>query len=306
MDELPKLIVILGPTASGKTVLANTLANKFNGEIISADSRQVYKHMKIGTDVPEGKWKDGKYMVQGAPNYLMDCIEPDQEFSLADFKKRAVEIIKDIHARGKLPFLVGGTGLYISSLVDNFDIPKIEPDQKLRKELESKTLGELVKIIKEKDPASAEIIDLNNPRRVVRALEVVLSTGVSFIEQRTKSKPRFDVLQIGVKRPRQELYERVNQRVDEQIKQGLVEEVMGLLARDYSWDLPSMSGLGYRQFREYLSGKQGLGDAVEVLKRDIRRYAKRQISWFKRDQRIKWIEPGDLDVCFQMITEHTL
>jgi len=301
MQKLPKLIVILAPTASGKTRLAIKLASKFNGEIISADSRQVYKYMKIGTDAPEGEGKD--YLVQGIPHHLMNYVEPDQEFTLANFKKQAVNIAQDIISRNKIPFLVGGTGLYISAIVDNLDIPKVKPDRKLRKELEQKNLKELVELLKREDSQSAEAIDLQNSRRVIRALEVVLITGKSFLKQKTKSKPLFNILQIGIKRPRQELYKRINKRVDEQIKEGLIDEVKDLINRGYSWGLPSMSSLGYRQFKDYLENKQSLGDAIEILKRDIRHYAKKQISWFKRDERIVWVGGGDTEGVKRLIRE---
>jgi len=301
MLKLPKLIVILGPTASGKTSLAINLAKKYNGEIISADSRQVYKYMPIGTDVPIGIWQDNKFMVQGVQHHLMDCIEPDQAFSLANFKKQATSIANDIISRGKLPFVVGGTGLYISAIVDNFDIPKVKPDKKLRAELETKDKDELIEMLKQKDPVSAKKIDINNPRRLVRALEVAIITGKSFSAQQTKSEPLFDVLQIGISREREEIYKRINTRVDEQIEEGFIAEVQSLIKKGYDWNLPSMSGLGYRQFKDYFAGKVSKKDTIEKLKQDIRHYAKRQISWFKRDKRIQWIESGQFELVEKLI-----
>jgi tRNA dimethylallyltransferase len=299
MKNLPKLIVILGATATGKTNLAIDLCKKFNGEIISADSRQVYKYMVIGTDTPFGtldaEQKTKSYIVNGVHHHLMNCIEPDEDFSLADFKDMAIEIIEDIFKRGKIPFLVGGTGLYISALVDNWSIPKVLPNKKLRSELENKLLEELVELLKKQDPKSAEIIDLQNPRRVIRALEVSKQSGRSFVEQRKKEKPLFDILQIGLVRPREEIYKRIDDRVEQMIKFGLIDEIKQLLAKGYNWELPSMSGLGYRQFKDYLAGKQNLEEAIEILKRDTRHYAKRQITWFKRDERIKWIIPKDVN-----------
>jgi len=303
MNKLSKLIVILGPTASGKTSLAIKLAKQFNGEIISADSRQVYRYMKIGTDVPDGKMEQGKYSIQGITHHLMNCIDPDQDFSLADFKEKATKIIKDILAQGKLPILVGGTGLYISTIVDNLDIPKVKPNLKLRKELESKELGELVSMLKEKDLDSYEVVDLKNPRRVLRALEVVVSSGKSFVAQQTKSKPEFDHLQIGIMRPREEIYSRINNRIDEMIEVGLIDEIKDLLKRGYTWDLNSMSGLGYRQFKDYLDGKAPLDESIKNLKRDTRHYAKRQISWFKRDQRINWLESDNYNEVEKMVSD---
>lgn len=307
-EEKPKILVIVGPTACGKTALALRLAKKFNGEILSADSRQVYKKMRIGTDRPKGEWKEyeGKkrYLVEGVPHYFMDIVEPDQEFTLADFKKQAREIIEDITERGKLPIVVGGTGLYVSGLVDNWDIPNAPNNKEIRKKLEEMSLAEMVELLKEKDPESAKVIDLKNPRRVIRALEVFLSTGHSFSEQRTKSKPLYEVLQIGIKRDREEIYNRINKRVDLLIGQGLVDEVKSLAKDGYDWNLPSMSGLGYRQFKEYLEGKEKLEEAVEKLKKDTRHYAKRQLTWFKRDERIKWIESGDYKKAANLVRTH--
>lgn len=291
---LPKIVVILGPTASGKTDLGLILAKQFNGEIISADSRQVYKKMDIGTAKPEGKWVENSYIVDSIPHHLMDIVEPDQDFSLADFKNKANEIIKDILKRGKLPIIVGGTGLYIWSIVDNLDIPSVAPNIELRKELEKKSLSELVLMLKEKDPNSAKLIDLNNPRRVLRALEVVMSSGQSFFEQRTKSDPLYDVLQIGIETNKEELENRIDSRIDKQISSGLVEETKNLAKLGFGWRLPSMSGIGYKQIGYFLRGEIDLGAAVGMLKRDTKRYAKRQATWFKRDKRIKWIKNTDL------------
>ncbi|MDD4476686.1 MAG: tRNA (adenosine(37)-N6)-dimethylallyltransferase MiaA, partial [Patescibacteria group bacterium] len=234
------------------------------------------------------------YMVEKVPHYLMDIIEPDEDFSLADFKKMALKSIKDILKRGKTPFVVGGTGLYIWSIVDNLDIPKVKPDNKLRQRLEKKTLRELVEILKKEDKEAAAKIDLNNPRRVIRALEVVLSTGKPFFSQRTKSNQLFDVLQIGVSLPMEKLYERINKRVEIMIKQGLLEEIKNLTEKFKKhknfWNLPSVSGIGYRQIGSYLRGEASLDEAIEQIKKDTRHYAKRQMTWFKRDKRVKWIK----------------
>jgi len=303
MEKLEKLLVILGPTASGKTSLAIKLAKKFDGEIISADSRQVYKYMKIGTDVPDGETVDGRYMVQGIPHHLINLIDPAEDFSLADFKRETLIKIKDIHNRGKLPILVGGTGLYISTIVDNLDIPKVKPNKELRKELEDKSLSELVNMLREKDSDSYKVVDVKNPRRVLRALEVVLGSGQSFIQQRTKSKPEFDCLQVGIKRDREEIYQRINTRIDEMIEQGLVDEVNALLKRGYGWDINSMSGLGYRQFKNYIAGTDSLENAINCLKQDTRHYAKRQISWFRRDKAIKWFNSTDLSKIDTLVTD---
>ncbi|OGH88338.1 MAG: tRNA (adenosine(37)-N6)-dimethylallyltransferase MiaA [Candidatus Magasanikbacteria bacterium RIFOXYC2_FULL_42_28] len=317
MSKLPKIIAILGPTASGKTDVGIFLAKKFNGEVVSFDSRQIYKNMDIGTAKPPGSPGNGVYIVEGISHHLINTVDPDQDYSLADFKADAINAIDDILARGKLPILVGGTGLYFWAVIDNLDIPKVVPDKTLRKELEKLSLTEMVKMLRTKDPDSAEVIDLKNPRRVLRAVEVALA-GESFVKQQKKGKQLYDCLQIGLNWPREELYERINARVDEQIKDGLVGETEGLVreilkhdshaashgvqddserlprfARNDIWALPSMSGIGYRQMGYYLRGEMTLDEVIEILKRDTRRYAKRQLTWFKRDQRINWVERND-------------
>lgn len=306
-NNLPKIVVILGPTASGKTDLAIALAKKFNGEIINADSRQVYKKMDIGTAKPPGKWEktaDGKvFLVEGVPHHLMDILDPGDDFTLADFKERAQAAITDILARGRLPLIVGGTGLYVWTLIDNLDIPRVPPNKKLRKELEKKTLPELVALLKKLDPEHAETVDLKNPRRVLRALEVIIWSGESFAAQKTKSPPCYEALQIGISWPREELFARINARVDKQMADGLLTEAKKLAKQKYGWNLPSMTGIGYRQMGYFLRGEMPLPAAVEVLKRDTRRYAKRQLTWFKRDARIKWIDKADPDVATKFVQE---
>ena len=317
--KLPKIVIVLGPTASGKTDLSLALAKKFNGEIVSADSRQGYKKMNIGTAKPRAdyrlKTKDYShdvYLVDGIPHHIMDIIDPGKEFSWADFKSLAMASIKDILKRKKLPVIVGGTGLYIQTLVENLDIPKVEPNKKLREDLEEKTLPELVAMLVKMDPASAKKIDLKNSRRVLRALEVFMATGKSFFAQRTKSKPLYRALQIGIDVPREELIKRINTRVDKQINEGLVEETRGLAAEParnalrsnaggYKWSLPSMSGIGYKQMGFYLRGEMTLEAAIEILKRDTRRYAKRQSTWFKRDKKIVWIKNTNLALAEKLV-----
>jgi len=321
--KLPKIVVILGPTAAGKTAWGIRVAQMLSGEVVSADSRQVYRGMDVGTAKPDGKWTqtvilsdsegslklrkrrdssaapqndsrddNGVFIVEGEAHHLMDIVEPDENFSLADFKARALAAIDDILRRGKLPIIVGGTGLYIQAIVDNLEIPAVKPDEKLRAELEKKTLEEQIKMLQEIDPESARVIDTKNPRRVLRALEVAITSGESFTAQQKKGAPVYDALQIGVDVPREVLYERINKRVDEQIEQGLVEETRGLLRRyapRNDTQMPSMSGIGYKQMGYYLRGEMTLPQAIEILKRDTRNYAKRQMTWFKRDKRIKWV-----------------
>jgi tRNA dimethylallyltransferase len=300
-NKLPKIIVVLGPTASGKTDLALRLAKKYNGEIVSADSRQVYKKMNIGTAKPPGEWKDGVYVVEGVPHYMMDIVNPDEDFSLADFKTQATASIENILKKKKLPIIVGGTGLYIWTLVDNLDIPSVKPDLRLRTELEKNSLSELVLQLQELDPQTAEKIDVKNPRRVLRALEVAISSGQSFVAQQTKSEPLFNALQIGINILKEDLDIRIEKRVGMQMRDGLLAETETLQASGYDWNLPSMSGIGYRQIGYYLQDKMSLSEAVETLKTDTKKYAKRQITWFKRDKRIHWIKNDDKEKTEELI-----
>lgn len=291
---LPKVIVILGPTASGKTSLALDLARRFNGEIISADSRQVYKLMDVGTAKPKGCWRsvDGKmlYMVEEIPHYLVDTIFPDQPFSLADFKTQALMSIHDIVKRGKVPFLVGGTGLYIWSIIDNLSLATTPPQAELRVELETKTLSELIDLLEKKDPESLSVVDKKNRRRVIRALEIVLSTGRSLREQRTVGELLGNFMQIGLTVPKDVLLSRIKKRIEEQFEDGFVEEVRSLLAAGYTFNLPSMSSLGYPQIGSYIRQECSLDEAKVLLNQVTWQYAKRQMTWFRRDKKIEWFE----------------
>lgn len=292
--NMNKLIVILGPTASGKTELAVKLAKFFNGEIISADSRQIYREMDIGTNKIRGeKFKMRKnekvIFYKNIPHYLINIVRPDQEFTVADFKKKAIKIIKDIQRRKKIPFLVGGTGLYLQSIIDNLEIPRVRPDKKLRNKLSQKTNEWLLKKLKKLDPVTAKNIDPHNKRRIIRALEVCLKTKKRFSQLKKKGRPLFDILQIGLRVSRLNLYKKINQRVEKMIKNGLVDEVKKLLKK-YPFSLPSLSGIGYREIISYLQGKITLSQAIEEIKKNTRRLAKRQMTWFKKDKRIIWIK----------------
>lgn len=283
MPLLPKIIVILGPTASGKTGLSLDLAKKFNGEIVNADSRQVYKEMDIATAKP---MPDELARVR---HHLISVVNPDDEFTLAHYKKEAFEAIDDILSRNKLPIIVGGTGLYIWAIIDNLDIPAVSPDKNLRAKLEAMDISELAEMLKKADPDSAEKVDLKNKRRVIRAIEVAFSQDGLSIAKPKKFPPCYDVLQLGLRIDRDKLYQRINKRVDAQIGAGLVEETKKL-AQKYSWELPSMSGIGYKQLGHFLRGEIGEQEAIEMIKRDTRHYAKRQMTWFKRDKRIEWVD----------------
>ncbi|KKQ27073.1 MAG: tRNA dimethylallyltransferase [Candidatus Magasanikbacteria bacterium GW2011_GWC2_37_14] len=285
--ELPKIIVICGPTASGKTGWSLALAKKFNSEIISADSRQIYKEMNIGTAKESGVWQKGAYLINKIPHYLIDTIYPNEIYSAAQFSVEAKNVVKNIYKKKKTPFIVGGTGLYIDVLINNFSIPEVKPNLVLRVSLEEKSLVELQELLKKIDPETYQTIDLKNKRRLSRALEVVITTGESFKNKQQKGKKLFNVLYIGIDLPREILYDRINTRIDEQIKTGLLGEVESL-ANKYSWESPAMSGIGYRQFKDYFAGLITLDKAKEDLKQATRQYAKRQLTWFKRNQEINW------------------
>lgn len=313
MSSDKPLIVILGPTASGKSETALKLAKKLNGEIVSADSRQIYRGMNVGTakmtrDKKSIRLSGGlaalasklaeearnkklrPVIINGIPHYLIDIINPDEDFSVAEYKKFAIEIIRDIQRRGKIPILVGGTGLYISAVVDNIEIPKVKPNPALRKKLEKMPLGKLLEKLEKLDPKTIKIIDKKNKRRVIRALEVTISTGKPFSGQRKKGKPLFDILEIGIEAPRKTLYKKIDQRVNKMIRQGLIEETRKL-AKKYSWKLPSMSGIGYKQIGMYLCGEITLKKAKELIKFATHAYVRRQMTWFRKDKGIKWVKP---------------
>jgi len=289
----PKVVALVGPTASGKSTWAIRLAKKFNGEIISADSRQIYKKMDIGTAKEPGEWRrEGlhkTYYVQDVAHHLVDFLDPGKAFTVSEFRDKASKYCEQIIKKGKLPILAGGTGLYVHTLVDNLQIPQVPPNRKLRQSLEPKNNEELTKWLSSLDPKSAETVDCNNKRRLIRALEVCILSGVPFSEQQKKGEKIFDFLQIGIEAPREVLYERIDLRVQNMFDQGLVKEVEALMRQKYSWELPSMSGIGYRQFKDYFAKQLTLEEVKENLKRDTRHYAKRQFTWFKRDERVKWI-----------------
>ncbi len=284
------LVAIVGPTATGKSRLALDLCQNFNGEIISADSRQVYRYMDIGTAKPT------KEEQASVPHHLIDVVDPDEDFSLALYQEKALKAFEDIRRKGRTPFLVGGSGLYIWALLEGWRIPPVPPDPALRQELETRARVEgsetLYNELKKIDPAAAERIDPRNVRRVIRALEVCLQ-GTPFSRLKVK-KPFFDSVIIGLTTDRVTLYQRIDARVDSMIERGLVEEVKGLVARGYGFDLPSMSGLGYKQIGMYLQGKVDLQAAIRQIKSDTHRFARHQYNWFRlNDRRINWFELGE-------------
>lgn len=287
--KLPKIVVICGPTASGKTGWSLALAKQFNAEIISADSRQIYKEMNIGTAKENGVWQEDAYLVEGVPHYLIDIIKPNEIYSTAEFCAQAKELIETIIKKGKISFIVGGTGLYIDTLINNFTIPEVKPNLTLRKSLEEKNLAELQELLKKLDSETYQTIDIKNKRRLSRALEVVITTGESFKNKQQKGEKLFETLYLGIELPREVLYDRINERVELQIKNGLLKEVEKLVQK-YPWDSPAMSGIGYRQFKDYFAGIISLDQAKEALKQATRQYAKRQLTWFKRNSEIHWCE----------------
>lgn len=292
--KLPKIIVLLGPTASGKSFLSIKLAREFGCEIINADSRQVYKELSIGTAKPLGDWRsypqtgEMAYMVEDIPHYLMDVVDVLQAYTVAEWKNEAEKRAQEILGRGRRVLIVGGTGLYIQSLVDNFDLPPQSTAGYIRSKLQSASKEELVKLLKKNDFASFEKIDIQNPRRVSRALEVVLSTGKSFVAQKNKKPQIFDVLQIGARISMDDLANRINERVDVMMKEGFLEEVETLFEKGYSDTLPALQSVGYRELWGYKKGEMSLEEAIERIKILTRQYAKRQMTWFKKNSRIQW------------------
>lgn len=283
------LIVILGPTAVGKTSVSIDLAKRLNGEIISADSRLFYRGMDIGTAKPS------KEEQAGVPHHLIDVAEPDERWSLAIYQREAYRIINDIHARDKMPFLVGGTGQYIRSIIEGWHIPPQRPDYALREALNAwaERIGSegIYNGLRLLDPEAAQKIDYRNQRRTVRALEVIFKTGQRFSDLRRKQECPYQPIILGIERSREKLYERVDQRIEIMLSDGLVEEVQGLLDAGYSPNLSTMSAIGYGEIIQYLQGDISYGDAVALIKRNTRTFVRRQANWFKPDDpRINWFD----------------
>ena len=290
----PKVIVICGPTASGKTTLSIELAKKIDGEIISSDSMQIYKDMDIGTAKPS------KEEMQGIKHYMLDFLEPNKRYSVADFKNDAEKAIEEILAKGKVPIVVGGTGLYVDSLIYGIEYQNMQFDAKYREKLEERVLKEglesLYNEAKRIDPQAMKKISHNDKKRILRVLEIYKATGKNKTEQEVESRKneiKYDYKVFAINMDREKLYERINKRVDIMIEQGLIQEVENLLKK-YE-DFPTaMQGLGYKEVVEYLQGKTTKEEMIEKIKMETRRYAKRQITWFKKNKQTIWIEPQDL------------
>ena len=275
-----KLIVILGPTASGKTDLSLKLAKRFNGEIISADSRQIYKGMDIGTG------KITKKEMKGIPHYLLDVASPKRKFSVTQYQKLALEAIDKILKKKRNSFLVGGSPFYIYSVVEGWIFPKLKPDWELRKKLEKKSSQELFDILKKKDPRRAKKIEKKNKRRLIRAIEIIEKLGkVPLLRKNTQ----FEYLLIGIKKPKEELEDLIRKRLLKRFKQGMINEVKRLRKNNISWKRLENFGLEYRWIAKYLQNKINYQEMVEKLQKDTEHFAKRQMTWFKKDKRIKWI-----------------
>ncbi|MDF1497043.1 MAG: tRNA (adenosine(37)-N6)-dimethylallyltransferase MiaA [Patescibacteria group bacterium] len=315
--DLPRVLIVLGPTSSGKTGLSLRIARELNGEIINADARQIYKKLTIGTGKPPGR--RGKFMGHGSylvqvphlrdyeklginqkdrsgqespypeiPHYLMDFMDPQKIISVAEWRRIALKAIKGITRRGHLPIIVGGTGLYIKALVENFAIPEVPPNSSLRKSYEKEPLEKLVKLLLKMDPDAETSVDLKNPRRVIRALEICTFTGKPVSKLKVKRPPVIDAFQVGIKWTREQLKERINLSITRMMEEGWPEEVRRLHDGGIGWDAPAMTSIGYREIAGYIRGEILLEEAVEKAKHATHQYAKRQETWFKKDPTIHW------------------
>jgi tRNA dimethylallyltransferase len=287
-----RLVAIVGPTGVGKSRIALRVAQELGAEIVGADSRQVYLGMDIGTAKP------GPQERRLVPHHLIDIVEPNGDFSLARYQQLAYETIAAVEGRGKIPFLVGGTGLYVWAVVEGWDIPRVAPDTRFRQHLEARAaLGEgdtLFRELAQVDPESAQRIDPRNVRRVIRALEVSRTAAVPFSRLRRKTPPPFETRIIGLTMERAALYRRLDARVDHMIADGLVEEVRRLVEMGYGFELTAMSGIGYGQIGRFLAGNMTLEAAVEQIKTETRHFARRQYNWFRlSDERIAWFNVED-------------
>ncbi len=292
---LKKIIAVAGPTASGKTALAIEIAKRFGGEIVSCDSMQIYKFMDVGTAKPD------KDELVAAKHHMIDIVHPSEKCSVADFVKLARNCIDDIIERGKLPILAGGTGLYMDSVLENIVFEDFGSDPDFRTEMQKLADAEGVdtvhELLKERDPQAAEKIHPNNVRRVIRALEVCYLTGKTFTQVNLESRREqvYDALILGIDAERELLYDRINKRVDKMMEDGLLKEVQALKEMGIGRDTTAMQAIGYKEILEFLEGRATLDEAVEKIKMESRRYAKRQMTWFGRNDKIQWVSTGNPD-----------
>lgn len=303
--QKPKVIVICGPTASGKTALSIELAKKINGEIISADSMQIYKDMNIGTAKPDEEEK------QGIKHYLMDYISPEQRYSVAQFKNDATKAIEEIISKGKMPIIVGGTGLYIDSLIYGIEYKEIEIDEEYRKKLEKIVQEQGLEALYEKaneiDSEAIKKISPNDKKRIMRVLEIYNATGKTKTEQDKESRKngvQYDYKVFTINMDREKLYERINKRVDIMIEKGLIQEVENL-EKKYNKFPTAMQGLGYKEVVDYIEGKYTKEEMIEKIKMESRRYAKRQLTWFRKNKESIWLDASEMkEHNVQQILEH--
>ena len=301
------MIILTGPTAVGKTDLSIQLAKAMNGEIISADSMQVYRHMDIGSAKVTPEEMDG------VPHHLIDVLEPEEEFNVVVFQKLAKEALTGIYERGHIPIIVGGTGFYIQALLYDIDFTENDGDTAIRRELEklaqTQGAGCLHQMLQEIDPESAAAIHQNNVKRVIRAIEFYRQTGKKISlhnEQEREKQSPYQFLYYVLDTDRKTLYERIDRRVDLMMEHGLVDEVKHLADMGCTRDMVSMQGLGYKEILDYLSGEITLEEAVYILKRDTRHFAKRQITWFKRERDVRWLELEQFQNDRKKVLEHIL
>lgn len=287
---LPPLVALAGCTAAGKTELAIRLARYFDGEIVGADSRQVYRYMDIGTAKPSLAER------AAAPHHLIDFVDPDGDFSLALYQQLAFDAIAAITTRGRLPLLVGGTGQYLQAVLEGWQVPRVPPQPHLRAELAEAAARDGVEALHRRlaavDPDAAAAIGSANLRRIIRALEVYYVTGTPISAQQTRRAPPYRIATFWLDLPRDQLYERIDRRVDAMIAAGLLDEVHGLLQRGYGWDLPALASLGYREFRPWHEGVAALSSCVQTLKWNTHAFARRQRAWFKRLPALRMVAAG--------------
>lgn len=296
---MKKLLVIVGPTGTGKTGLALDIAKKFSGEIVSADSRQIYQGMDVGTGkVDPGveiEKHDGFWVVNGVKIHLFDLIKPDESFSVANFQKLAFEKINLITEAGKLPILVGGTGLYVQAVVEGLKIPKVPPDERLRAELDKKSTGRLLAMLEEVDKKTFEKIDRENRRRIIRALEVSHKLGKPFSSVKEQVKIDFDTLILGLISERQNLYDRVDKRIESWFKNGDFEKEVDDLLKNYPEDLPSFTSLGYQDVVGFLKKRLNRDEAIQRTKFKHHSYIRRQMTWFRKTRSVEWLDIANLE-----------
>ncbi len=292
-----KIVIIVGPTAVGKTRISVETAKLMNTEVISADAMQIY----IGMDIGTAKIREDEK--QGVPHHMIDLVYPDEKFTVSDFKTRSGAIIKQLNSKSKIPVIAGGTGLYVNSLIYNLSFSNTISDEAIRGELtqllETNGKEHLHRLLESIDPISAEKIHMNNAKRVLRALEVYYITGTPFSASNTDFREEsedYDFVLIGLEMDRQLLYNRINQRVDDMVNNGLIDEVVGLRAMGYDKDLISMQGIGYKEIIQYLDNEITLEESIRLIKRNSRRLAKRQFTWFKADNRIKWVSVDPINI----------